>query len=123
METVEDEYHFIFDCQCYETERNNSNIILKNMLKMELTPESKQNLLEHIMSSSDQVLVNLFSKHLSDCFTKRTNALNLQHLCDHLEINTCKYFARQDSMRVHNRFFGMRELVYFSIGKRDIKQI
>ena len=29
IEAVEDEYHFIFDCQCYEAERNNSNNILK----------------------------------------------------------------------------------------------
>ena len=42
---------------------------------MELTPESKQNLLGHIMSSSDQVLVNLFSKYVSDCFTKRDKCL------------------------------------------------
>ena len=42
IETVEDEYHFIFDCQCYETERYH---ITKYMLKMELTFESKQNLL------------------------------------------------------------------------------
>jgi hypothetical protein len=75
MQTVEDEFHFVFDCQCYETKRNNSNIILKNMLKLELTSESKQNLLGHIISSSDQVIVNLFSKYLLDCFTMRDKCL------------------------------------------------
>ena len=41
IEAVEDGYHFIFDYQCYETERNNSNTILKNILEMTLTSESK----------------------------------------------------------------------------------
>ena len=31
IEAVEDEYYFIFDFQCYESERNDSNVILKPM--------------------------------------------------------------------------------------------
>ena len=64
---TEDEYHFTFECKCYKAERNNS----KQHIKMNVTTESKQNLLSHVMSSSDPILVNLFSKFLSDCFTTR----------------------------------------------------
>ena len=42
---------------------------------MELTNESKQNLSGHLMSSSDPILLNLFSKFLSDCFTTRDKFL------------------------------------------------
>ena len=54
IEAVEDGYHFIFDYQCYETERNNSNTILKNILEMALTSESKPQEVDkrlHILSS------------------------------------------------------------------------
>ena len=73
--TVEDEYHFAFECQNYQTLRNNSNSILQNIFQTQITTDAKRALLSHVMSSNDPVLTNLFSKHINDCFTTRDKSL------------------------------------------------
>ena len=54
---------------------NNSYNILKNLFNLNNTTEGKQKLLEHTMSTDDPVLINLFSKHIFLCKTKRENSL------------------------------------------------
>ncbi len=57
---IEDEFHLTFSCKTYETLRNNANEILKNIFQLNLTVQTKQKLLENIMSSRDIVLINIF---------------------------------------------------------------
>jgi hypothetical protein len=54
---VEDEFHFSFEYPSYNNIRNNANNILKNIFQINLTTESKQNLLTHVMSCNDSVLI------------------------------------------------------------------
>lgn len=72
---VEDEYHFTLSCQYYQLLRDSSHNILKNLFNMNLCSETKHKLLQHIMSSTDIVLITLFSKFISLCFTRRGNCL------------------------------------------------
>ena len=74
-DVVENEYHFALTCPKYEDLRKNSNNILKNIFYLNATTESKQKLLEHVISSDDPVLVNLLSKHIFLCFTERDDSL------------------------------------------------
>jgi hypothetical protein len=69
--SVENEFHFAFECQKYQNLRENSNNILKNIFKMQLTARSKEDLLTYVMGNNDQVLANLFSNFISKCFTIR----------------------------------------------------
>ena len=69
--SVENEFHFAFECQKYQNLRENSNNILKNIFQMELTANSEQDLLTHVMVNNDQVLANHFSNFISKCFTVR----------------------------------------------------
>ena len=69
--SVEDEFHFAFECHKYDNLRNNSNPILKNFFQIQATLESKKDLLTHIMCNKDQVLTNLFSNFLEKCFMVR----------------------------------------------------
>ena len=69
--SVEDEFHFAFECHKYENLRNNCNPILKNFFQLQTTLESKKDLLTHIMCNKDQVLTNLFSNFLAKCFMVR----------------------------------------------------
>lgn len=77
---VEDEYHLTLVCQYYETLRNNSHNILKNIFDMKLNNQTKHKLLQHIMSSTDTVLVDLFSKFVLMCFIKRDNGLEVRNV-------------------------------------------
>ncbi|CAB4021132.1 Hypothetical predicted protein [Paramuricea clavata] len=72
---VEDEFHFAFECQNYENIRNDSSNILKNIFQMTLVTESKQNLLSHVISSTDSVLIDLFSKFIAKYFNIRDKSL------------------------------------------------
>ena len=69
--SVEDEFHFAFECHKYENLRNNCNPILKNFFQLQTTLESKKDLLTHIMCNKDEVLTNLFSNFLAKCFMVR----------------------------------------------------
>ena len=72
---VEDEFHVAFACKTYETLINYTNDILKDFFQLCTTSQTKQKLLEHLMSSNDIVLINLFSKCLSLCLIERENSL------------------------------------------------
>ena len=65
--SVENEFHFAFECQKYNNLRDNSNKILKNIFQMQLTAKSKEDLLTHVMVNKDKVLTNFISK----CFSVR----------------------------------------------------
>ena len=70
-DSVEDEFHFAFQCHKYDNLRNNCHNILKNIFQIQTTIESKKDLLTHIMSNNDQVLTNLFSNFIAKCFLVR----------------------------------------------------
>jgi hypothetical protein len=72
---VENEFHFALTCSKYQHLRDNSNNILKNLFNLNTTKESKQKLLQQVMSSDDPVLVNLLSKHLFLCTKQREDGL------------------------------------------------
>ena len=72
---VENELHFALTCQKYEYLRNKSNNILKRIFYLNTSLEGKQKLFEHAMSSDDPVLLNLLSKYIFLCFTKREDSL------------------------------------------------
>jgi hypothetical protein len=73
--TVEDEFQFAFECPSYSSIRNNANNILKNIFQMNITTDSKQNLLTHVMSCDDLVIIELFSSFISKCFCLRDRCL------------------------------------------------
>ena len=50
---VQDEFHFVFECEKYEHLRNNSHSILKDYFKVNTTDESKKKLLSDVMSLND----------------------------------------------------------------------
>ena len=77
---IENEFHLVFTCEKYENIRNSSNNILKNLFNLNTTTESKQKLLEHVMSSDDSVLVNLLSKFISLCSIEREISLKSMEL-------------------------------------------
>ena len=66
--TVEDEFHFAFECNKYENLRNYSHNILKDYVQMNITDELKRKLLSDLMSLNDPVITDLFSRHISKCF-------------------------------------------------------
>ena len=68
---VEDEFHFSFECQKYETLRQNSHNILKEYFTIDITRDSRRTLLSNIMSINDPVIMDLFSKHIAKCFVTR----------------------------------------------------
>jgi hypothetical protein len=47
---VEDEFHFAFECPSYSSIRNNANNILKNIFQINITTDSKQNLLSYFLA-------------------------------------------------------------------------
>ena len=65
---VEDEFHFVFECEKYEHLRNNSHNILKDYFKVNTTNELKKKLLTDVMSLNDLVIIDIFSKHILKCF-------------------------------------------------------
>jgi hypothetical protein len=69
--SIEDEFHFAFECHKYDNLRNNTNNILKNNFQMQITTKSKEDLLTHVMCNNDQVLTGLFSNFISKCFSVR----------------------------------------------------
>ena len=75
MNKVEDEYHFAFECQKYETQRNNSHNILKHYFNMNVTRESKCALMGTLISSKDPVTIDLLSRHILTCFSVRDKGL------------------------------------------------
>ena len=77
---VENELHFALTCQKYNEIRNNSSTILKNVLKLGSTTESKTKILEHIMLSDDLVLIHLFSQFIYTCYKTRENSLKSMQL-------------------------------------------
>ena len=76
---IEDEFHFAFECPNYISIRNNANNILKNIFQINITTDSKQNLLTHVMSCDDLVIIELFS-------ALETDALNLGILINYYNI-------------------------------------
>ncbi len=67
--------------------------------------------------------VNIYSRFSSEYFhlNKKSNIRNW--LASSAGNSVCLSTGACVVQRVHNRFFGMRELGYFSNGKRDIKKI
>ena len=72
--TVEDQFHFSFECKKYETLRKDSHNILKQYFKIDITNGSKRKLLSDVMSFNGPVVTDLFSKHISKCFLIRDNS-------------------------------------------------
>jgi hypothetical protein len=66
LNSIEDEFHFAFECQKYENIRNNSNNILQTFFQMNLPRDSREDLLTHIISNTDPVLTNLFSNFIAN---------------------------------------------------------
>jgi hypothetical protein len=78
LNSIEDEFHFAFECQKYENIRNNSNNILQTFFQMNLPRDSREDLLTHIISNTDPVLTNLFSNFIAKCFKVRDKCLKIQ---------------------------------------------
>jgi hypothetical protein len=66
--TVEDEFHFAFECNKYENLRNTSHNILKDYFQMNITDELKIKLSNDLMSLNDPVITDILSKHVSKRF-------------------------------------------------------
>jgi hypothetical protein len=72
MGEVEDECHFALFCKYYTNDRK----ILKEKLRLEFTTKLDcHDDLQSIMSFSDPKLLNVFSKYILTCFTKRNECL------------------------------------------------
>jgi hypothetical protein len=98
--SVEDEFHFAFECHKYDNLRNNTNNILNNIFQMQLTTKSKEYLLTHVMCNNDQVLTGLFFKfHIEMFFGQRQVPLI------HCNFTITKYI---------NILIFIYELLYFS---------
>jgi hypothetical protein len=50
-------------------------IVKESLGLLSTTSQTKQKLLEHLMSSNDIVIINLFSKFISLCLIERENSL------------------------------------------------
>ena len=79
LNEVEDEYHFTLSCQYYKSLRDDSHNILKDIFDMRICKETKHKLLQHTMSSTDTVVVNL----LRNVLRKETTALKPEMLTTH----------------------------------------
>jgi hypothetical protein len=72
MGEVEDECHFALFCKYYTNDRK----ILNEKLRLEFTTKLDcHDDLQSIMSCSDPKLLNVFSKYILTCFTKRNECL------------------------------------------------
>ena len=76
MDKVEDENHFLFECQMHQKTRREFFDTIKQNMNMDLSLSSNhREIFQHILNSEDLGILNALGKFIKNALQKRENTI------------------------------------------------